>query len=199
MTSAEYSPPSCAPGPVATGHWRASWPWPSTSTFRAAADEAGPDPVGREPPDPGAGRRSGRALFLRHTRGGADQRGRATAARRGPGAGAHGRRRAPGAPDGRRRSVAITTWASFCIDVADPAHGGVPARQPGIDIRIDASDVQVDLETSDVDLALRYAMPAGATQAASACLASNWPWWPAPGCSRAANRCAPPPMWRSSP
>ena len=49
-----------------------------------------------------------------------------------------------------RRSVAITTWASFCIDVAHPRLEEFQRDHPGIDIRIDASDAQLDLDTSDV-------------------------------------------------
>ena len=58
-----------------------------------------------------------------------------------------------------RRSVAITTWASFASMWLIPRMEEFQRDNPGIDIRIDASDVQVDLETVDVDPALRYAMP----------------------------------------
>jgi DNA-binding transcriptional LysR family regulator len=39
-------------------------------------------------------------------------------------------------------------------------------QHPGIDLRIDASDVSVDLDTSDVDIALRYALPGPGMQGA---------------------------------
>lgn len=59
-----------------------------------------------------------------------------------------------------RRSVAISTWASFASMWLIPRLEAFQAEYPDIDIRIDATDVPVDLETADVDLALRYAMPA---------------------------------------
>jgi LysR family glycine cleavage system transcriptional activator len=65
-----------------------------------------------------------------------------------------------------RRSVAITTWASFASMWLIPRMEEFQRDHPGIDIRIDASDQTVDLETSDVDLALRYAIPSQATQGA---------------------------------
>jgi DNA-binding transcriptional LysR family regulator len=65
-----------------------------------------------------------------------------------------------------RKSVAITTWASFASMWLIPRLEAFQRDHPDIDIRIDASDVAVDLSTADVDLALRYAvpqaMPAGA-------------------------------------
>jgi len=65
-----------------------------------------------------------------------------------------------------RKSVAITTWASFASMWLIPRLEAFQREHPDIDIRIDASDAAVDLSTADVDLALRYAvpqaMPAGA-------------------------------------
>ena len=65
-----------------------------------------------------------------------------------------------------RKSVAITTWASFASLWLIPRLEGFQQMHPDIDIRIDTSDVAVDLETADIDLALRYriaaGMPAGA-------------------------------------
>ena len=60
-----------------------------------------------------------------------------------------------------RRSVAITTWASFASMWLIPRLEAFQSAHPDIDLRIDASDVRVDLETADVDIALRYAPPAG--------------------------------------
>jgi LysR family glycine cleavage system transcriptional activator len=60
-----------------------------------------------------------------------------------------------------------------CIHVADPPAGGLSGEHPDIDIRIDATDTSVDLDTSDVDLALRYCVPTKAPAHASACLASS--------------------------
>ncbi|QCB46970.1 LysR substrate-binding domain-containing protein [Hydrogenophaga sp. PAMC20947] len=58
-----------------------------------------------------------------------------------------------------RRSVAITTWASFASMWLIPRMEAFQRQHPDIDIRIDASDNAVDLATADVDLALRYAVP----------------------------------------
>lgn len=61
-----------------------------------------------------------------------------------------------------RRSVAITTWASFASMWLIPRLEAFQAEYPDIDIRIDASDSRVDLDTSDIDLALRYTRPESA-------------------------------------
>jgi len=65
-----------------------------------------------------------------------------------------------------RKSVAITTWASFASMWLIPRLEAFQSEYPDIDIRIDASDNPVDLETSDVDLALRYTVPAQTPQGA---------------------------------
>ena len=59
-----------------------------------------------------------------------------------------------------RKSVAITTWASFASMWLIPRLEAFQSEYPDIDIRIDATDNSVDLETSDLDLALRYKRPA---------------------------------------
>jgi LysR family transcriptional regulator, glycine cleavage system transcriptional activator len=58
-----------------------------------------------------------------------------------------------------RKSVALTTWASFASMWLIPRLESFQNEHPDIDIRIDTTDVAVDLETSDVDLALRYCHP----------------------------------------
>ena len=58
-----------------------------------------------------------------------------------------------------RKSVAITTWASFASMWLIPRMEAFQRDNPDIDIRIDATDNVLDLETSDVDLALRYCLP----------------------------------------
>ncbi len=58
-----------------------------------------------------------------------------------------------------RKSVAITTWASFASMWMIPRLEAFQQLHPDIDIRIDASDAAVDLDTTDVDLALRYSAP----------------------------------------
>lgn len=58
-----------------------------------------------------------------------------------------------------RQIVSVTTWASFASMWLIPRLEIFQREHPEIDIRIDASDKYVDLSTSDVDLALRYASP----------------------------------------
>ena len=55
-----------------------------------------------------------------------------------------------------RKSVALTTFASFASMWLIPRLEGFQRDNPDMDIRIDASDSTVDLETSDLDIALRY-------------------------------------------
>ena len=57
-----------------------------------------------------------------------------------------------------RKSVAISTWASFASMWLIPRLEAFQQNYPDIDIRIDTTDTPVDLDTTDVDLALRYAM-----------------------------------------
>jgi DNA-binding transcriptional LysR family regulator len=56
-----------------------------------------------------------------------------------------------------RKSVSLSTFASFSSMWLIPRLEAFQREHPGIDIRIDASDVPVDLAVSDLDLALRYA------------------------------------------
>ena len=55
-----------------------------------------------------------------------------------------------------RRSVALTTFASFASMWLIPRLEQFQRDNPDIDIRIDATDTPLDLEIADVDLALRY-------------------------------------------
>lgn len=55
-----------------------------------------------------------------------------------------------------RKSVSLTTFASFASMWLIPRLEAFQRDNPDIDIRIDASDVAVDLDVADVDLALRY-------------------------------------------
>lgn len=59
-----------------------------------------------------------------------------------------------------RKSVAISTWASFASMWLIPRLEAFQQAHPDIDIRIDATDTPVDLDTTDVDLALRYSVAA---------------------------------------
>ena len=65
-----------------------------------------------------------------------------------------------------RKSVSLTTFASFASMWLIPRLEAFQKNNPEMDIRIDASDTPVDLDLADVDLALRYgpasAMPPGA-------------------------------------
>jgi LysR family glycine cleavage system transcriptional activator len=97
---------------------------------------------------------------------------------------------------GRRKSVALTTFASFASMWLIPRLEQFQRDNPDIDIRIDASDATVDLEVADVDLALRYgpmaSMPPSAvrlfgeqlTPVASPWLLKSGPPWPSPPTSR---------------
>ena len=58
-----------------------------------------------------------------------------------------------------RKTVAVSTWASFASMWLISRLEEFQTENPDIDIRIDATDALVDLETTDVDLALRYAAP----------------------------------------
>ena len=66
-----------------------------------------------------------------------------------------------------RKSVAITTWASFASMWLIPRLEAFQSEHPDIDIRIDATDNSVDLGTADVDLALRYSVPQNMPAAAT--------------------------------
>ncbi len=65
-----------------------------------------------------------------------------------------------------RKSVSITTFASFASMWLIPRMEVFQRNNPDIDIRIDASDNAVDMDVADVDLAIRYgpaaAMPGSA-------------------------------------
>ncbi|TFY99054.1 LysR substrate-binding domain-containing protein [Ramlibacter humi] len=55
-----------------------------------------------------------------------------------------------------RKSVSVTTFASFASMWLIPRLEQFQRDNPEIDIRIDATDASLDLELADVDLALRY-------------------------------------------
>jgi LysR family glycine cleavage system transcriptional activator len=67
-----------------------------------------------------------------------------------------------------RKSVSLTTFASFASMWLIPRLEAFQRDNPDIDIRIDASDAALDLDMSDVDIALRYGpgenMPDGAVR-----------------------------------
>ena len=61
--------------------------------------------------------------------------------------------------DGGTPRVTITTYASFASLWLVPRLPDFQRLHPGIDIRIDASDRMVDLESDDVDVAIRWLRP----------------------------------------
>lgn len=65
-----------------------------------------------------------------------------------------------------RKSVSLTTFASFASMWLIPRLEAFQRDNPDIDIRIDASDTAVDLEVADVDIALRYGTRTGMPTAA---------------------------------
>lgn len=66
----------------------------------------------------------------------------------------------------KRKSIAVTTFASFASMWLIPRLTHFQNAHPEIDIRIDASDKPIDLNVSDIDIAIRYGpasrMPANA-------------------------------------
>ncbi len=154
--------------PVSAGHWRAFEAVARHLNFRAAADELALTQSAVSRQIQSLEDEVGMALFLRHTRaveltsaGAQLLRAVAPALERIDGAVRLVRQSAG------RQSVAITTWASFASMWLIPRLEAFQREHPGIDIRIDATDTAVDLDTSDVDLALRYSahpqrLPGGA-------------------------------------
>lgn len=66
-----------------------------------------------------------------------------------------------------RRIVTVSTWASFATQWLIPRLSRFQQSNPDIDIRIDATDSIINLETSEVDLVLRYAKPESVPQQAT--------------------------------
>lgn len=158
-------PPALRPAlmrsrPVAMGHWRAFLAVARHLNFRAAADELALTQSAVSRQIQALEDEVGVPLFLRHTRaveltsaGAQLQRAVAPALER-IDASVRLVRQTAG-----RKSVAITTWASFASMWLIPRMEAFQRDNPEIDIRIDATDTAVDLDTADVDLALRYALP----------------------------------------
>ena len=160
MQNAENTPALSRTRPVAVGHWRAFLAVARHLNFRAAADELALTQSAVSRQIQSLEDEVGVPLFLRHTcaveltsAGAQLQRAVAPALER-MDASVRLVRQTAG-----RKSVAISTWASFASMWLIPRMEEFQRDNPGIDIRIDATDVPVDLETSDVDLALRYSLP----------------------------------------
>ena len=153
--------------PISAGHLRAFDAVARHLNFRAAAEELSLTQSAVSRQIQALEDEVGTALFLRHTRAveltsaGSQLLRAAGMALERIDAAVRQIRQSAG-----RKSVAITTWASFASMWLIPRLEAFQRDNPDIDIRIDASDVAVDLSTADVDLALRYAvpqaMPAGA-------------------------------------
>jgi len=168
--------------PVAAGHWRAFLAVARHLNFRAAAEELALTQSAVSRQIQSLEDEVGVPLFLRHTRaveltsaGAQLQRAVGPALER-IDASVRLVRQTAG-----RKSVGITTWASFASMWLIPRMEEFQRDNPDIDIRIDATDTLVDLETSDVDLALRYRMPGTVPQGAQrlfgeqlAVVASPW-------------------------
>lgn len=155
--------------PISAGHLRAFDAVARHLNFRAAAEELSLTQSAVSRQIQALEDEVGTALFLRHTRAvdltsaGSQLLRATTMALERIDASVRQIRQSVG-----RRSVAITTWASFASMWLIPRLEAFQREHPDIDIRIDASDVAIDLSTADVDLALRYAvpqaMPAGAVR-----------------------------------
>lgn len=148
--------------PIAAGHLRAFEAVARHLNFRAAAEELSLTQSAVSRQIQALEDEVGTALFLRHTRAveitsaGSQLLRAASMALERVDAAVRQIRQSAG-----RKSVAITTWASFASMWLIPRLEAFQRDHPDIDIRIDATDNAVDLATSDVDLALRYAVPQG--------------------------------------
>jgi LysR family glycine cleavage system transcriptional activator len=146
--------------PIAVGHLRAFDAVARHLNFRAAAEELSLTQSAVSRQIQALEEEVGSSLFLRHTRA-VELTSSGTHLLRASGmaleridAAVRQIRQSAG-----RKSVAITTWASFASMWLIPRMEAFQREHPDIDIRIDASDAVHDLATSDVDLALRYAVP----------------------------------------
>lgn len=153
--------------PVSAGHLRAFLAVARHLNFRLAAEELALTQSAVSRQIQGLEDEIGVPLFLRHTRAveltsaGAQLLAAAAPALERLDGAVHQIRQSAG-----RRGVSITTFASFGSMWLIPRLEAFQREYPDIDIRIDASDVALDLDVADVDLALRYGtaanMPAGA-------------------------------------
>ena len=168
--------------PVGLGHWRAFLAVAEHLNFRAAAESLSLTQSAVSRQIQALEDEIGLPLFLRHTRAveltgaGAQLLRSCSPAIERIDAAVRLARQSAG-----RKSVAITTWASFASMWLIPRMEDFQRVHRDIDIRIDASDVALDLDTSDVDLALRYGMPGHRMQGAQrlfgeqlAVVASPW-------------------------
>lgn len=146
--------------PIAVGHLRAFEAVARHLNFRAASEELALTQSAVSRQIQALEDEVGVPLFLRHTRaveltgaGAQLLQSAAPALERLDGAVRMIRRSAG------RKTVAVSTWASFASMWLISRMEAFQSEHPGIDIRIDATDTLVDLDTTDVDLALRYSPP----------------------------------------
>ena len=149
--------------PIAVGHLRALEAVARHLNFRAAAEELSLTQSAVSRQVQSLEDEVGVPLFLRHTRAveltsaGAQLLRAVLPSLERIDSAVHQVRRSSG-----RKSVAISTWASFASMWLIPRLEAFQAEYPDIDIRLDATDTTVDLETSDADIALRYTRPQSA-------------------------------------
>jgi DNA-binding transcriptional LysR family regulator len=149
--------------PVSVGHWRAFEAVARHLNFRAAAEELSLTQSAVSRQIQTLEDEVGVPLFLRHTRAveltgaGAQLLQVVSASLARIDSAVRLVRRSAG-----RKTVAISTWASFASMWLISRMEAFQSEHPEIDIRIDATDAVVDLDTTDVDLALRYAAPGAA-------------------------------------
>ena len=143
--------------PISAGHLRAFLAVARHLNFRVAAEELALTQSAVSRQIQGLEEEVGVPLFLRHTRaveltGAGAQLLAATAPalERLDGAVRQIRQSAG------RRSVSLTTFASFASMWLIPRLEAFQRDHPDIDIRIDATDAVVDLDIADVDMSLRY-------------------------------------------
>ncbi|MES2184423.1 MAG: LysR substrate-binding domain-containing protein [Pseudomonadota bacterium] len=168
--------------PIGVGQLRAFEAVARHLNFRAAAEEMSLTQSAVSRQIQGLEEDVGVPLFLRHTRA-VELTGAGARLLRTVAAGLYGIDTAVRQirHEAGRRIVSISTWASFASLWLIPRLEAFQREHPDIDIRIDATDTPVDLETADVDLALRYCTPARATAKAErlfgeslAVVASPW-------------------------
>lgn len=168
--------------PIAIGHLRAFLAVARHLNFRAAAEELALTQSAVSRQIQSLEDEVGLPLFLRHTRAveltsaGAQLQRAFTPAVERIDTAVRSVRQSAG-----RKSVSVTTWASFAAMWLIPRLEDFQRQHPDIDIRVDTSDNLVDMDTTDVDLALRYSRPTAALRGATelfgeqlAVVASPW-------------------------
>jgi DNA-binding transcriptional LysR family regulator len=146
--------------PIGVGHWRAFEAVARHLNFRVAADELALTQSAVSRQVQALEQDVGAALFVRHTRSvrltsaGVVLLRAIVPALAQVDAAVRQVRHSVG-----RKSVSITTWASFASMWLIPRLEAFQQTHPDIDIRMDATDAKIDMAHADVDIALRYAAP----------------------------------------